>query len=152
MSARDGSAYENDPRVVWSPDGNSLTMPDDDPRGDWRIDVWDDGLARVYNQEGTFFADASFKPIDESIGDIIGEPAVIAPKTKYDGHELLAWNGNGWDVLCWGGAAHSHARVELIIGADGMEAESYWTNGAPDRQQHATVEGALDRFLAEAPQ
>ncbi|WP_033338923.1 hypothetical protein [Catenuloplanes japonicus] len=77
---------------------------------------------------------------------------MTAPKTKYDGHENLAWNGNGWDVLCWPGAAHTHARVELFAGANGVEAESYWTEGDPERQQHASPDEALDRFLAEIPQ
>jgi hypothetical protein len=145
VNARDGSAYANDGRVVWAENGDSLTLPDNDPRGDWQINVWNDGLARAYDQGGQFFPDASLKPVDAAIADIIG-----APQTKYDGSEHLAWNGNGWDVLCWAGADHMHARVELFVGGDGMQAESYWTEGDPERQQHATVNEALDRFLAVA--
>jgi hypothetical protein len=74
---------------------------------------------------------------------------VTAPQTKYDGYPGMVWNGNGWDLDC--GCGNPEARVELVVGANGVEAESFWASGDPERQQHASPDEALARFLAEVP-
>lgn len=68
------------------------------------------------------------------------------PKTAYSSHPGVVWDGMaGWDVTVMPGAT---GRVEVIHGAGGLEAESYWTSGSdPERQQHASPDEALARFL-----
>lgn len=65
------SAYANDSRVEF--DGTTAIIPDPG-NGEFRIEVGEHG-SKVYNQEGTFLPDCSFKTVDESIADIIGAPA-----------------------------------------------------------------------------
>jgi len=76
---------------------------------------------------------------------------VTAPQTAYDNDPRVAWDGgNGWNVT----VPHLDIRDGLPTGhverwTDGT-AESYWVIGNPERQQHASPDEALARFLGAA--